>query len=54
MQEVSAPKSLARQINDALRGAGYLDDEIKVTYNPKGDQGQIEIDTTYPNRNRRG
>ena len=33
VQEVSAPKSLARQINDALRGAGYLDDEIRI-YNP--------------------
>ena len=45
---VNAPQSLARQINDALNGAGYLDDEIKAIYKPIGDLGQIEIDSGYP------
>ena len=40
---ISSPKSLARSLNGALAGAGYLDDDVKAEYNPIGDLGEMRI-----------
>ena len=46
--EVSLPKSLARAMNDAFAGAGYLPDDIKAVFNPIGELGELVIESPFP------
>ena len=40
---INAPKSLARNLNNALRGAGYSPDEASAQFTPIGDLGEAVI-----------
>ena len=43
VDQIIAPKSLARNINNGLRGAGYLPDDARAEFNPKGNIGEFNI-----------
>ena len=43
VDQIIAPKSLARNINNGLRGAGYLPDEARAEFNPKGNIGEFKL-----------
>ena len=43
VNKIIAPKSLARNLNNALKGAGYNPDEVRAEFNPIGELGEINI-----------
>jgi len=45
VSNVNAPKSIARQLNNALRGAGYQPDEAYAEFTPIGEVGEVRIVT---------
>jgi hypothetical protein len=50
--DINAPEVLADALNDALRGAGYLPEDISVSLQPAGPGvGKLVISTNYPSVN---
>lgn len=43
---INAPKSLARNLNNALRGAGYSPDEASAVFTPIGELGEVNLVST--------
>ena len=50
--DINAPEVIADALNDALRGAGYLPEDISVNLQPAGPGvGKLNISTGYPSVN---
>ena len=49
--ELNTPKSLARSLNNALRGAGYDPTDIKFDIEDYGNIGVLDLSTNYPGVN---